>query len=253
MTWPRSVARHPEYVKLLSRFDRIWAVSAVVRDDLLRFWRWQGIERPPPVDVLASGADFDRTPRRTRVASRPPLLLSVGILEPRKNQSLLLDVCDALWGEGRSFELHLAGRANPHFGGPIVRRIRELGRTRPGLHYHPDASDADLAGLYERARASLFPTIAEGCGLPLLESLWRGVPCVCSDLPVLLENALGGGCLPVPANDREAWSASLRRVLDDDSLVAGLAAEAASRPLPTWAAAADSIRRALEPAAVARR
>ena len=28
ITWPRSVARHPDYLKLLSSFDRIWAISA---------------------------------------------------------------------------------------------------------------------------------------------------------------------------------------------------------------------------------
>src|SRR5581483_3462106 len=45
ITWPQSVARHPAYLKLLARFDRVFAVSAASRDELLGFWRWQGIER----------------------------------------------------------------------------------------------------------------------------------------------------------------------------------------------------------------
>lgn len=255
ITWPQSVARHPGYMKLLARFDRVWAVSQASRDELLGFWAWQGIERPPPVEVLALGADFASGPRiQTRMTAgpggrsspanpvpAPPRLLCVGILEPRKNQAFLLDVCAALWDERLAFELHLVGRVNPHFGPPIVSRLKALRRLHPAaLHFHAAASDDVVRQLYATARASVFPTIAEGCGLPLLESLWMGVPCVCSDLPVLRENATGG-CLPVTPNDRPAWKAALRRVLTDDAFAAHLAAEAASRPLPTWRAAADAL------------
>jgi glycosyltransferase involved in cell wall biosynthesis len=249
ITWPRSVARHPGYLKLLTRFDRVWAVSAASRDELLGFWRWQGIERPPRVDVLALGADFNGQPRVTRhappAAAEPPLLLCLGIIEPRKNQALLLDAAEALWRDGLAFELHFVGRINPHFGRPIAARIKALQKKHRGLHFHAAARDAVVAQLYARARATAFPSIAEGCGLPLLESLWMGVPCVCSDLPVLRENADAGGCVPAAPDDAAAWASALRRVLTDDAWHARLAAAAASRPLPTWAEAAQSLVRAL--------
>jgi glycosyltransferase involved in cell wall biosynthesis len=94
----------------------------------------------------------------------------------------------------------------------------------------------------------VFPTIAEGCGLPLLEALWRGVPCVGSEVPSLLENAAEGGCLMVPIGDRGAWKAALKAVLTDDRLHARLAGAAAARRLPTWAEAAATLRTALVPA-----
>lgn len=247
ITWPQSVARHPGYMKLLARFDRVWAVSQASRDELLGFWQWQGIERPPPVDVLALGADFNAAPR----APAPPSpatanLLCLGILEPRKNQSLLLEVCADLWAEGLGFELHVIGRVNPHFGTPIVAQIKALRRAHGDLlQFHEAASDTVVAQRYAAARATVFPTIAEGCGLPLLESLWMGVPCVCSDLPVLRENADAGGCLPVAPNDRGAWKTALRRILTDDAAWAKLAAEATSRPLPTWRETAQSLALAL--------
>lgn len=247
ITWPQSVARQPGYMKLLARFDRVWAVSEASRAELLGFWRWQGLEKIPIVEVLALGADFNAAPR---VTTRPALagdagLLCVGIVEPRKNQAFLLDVCEDLWSEGRQFDLHIVGRINPHFGRPIAARLRSLAKKFSGLHFHEAASDAEVARLYATARATVFPTIAEGCGLPLLESLWMGVPCVCSDLPVLRENADGGGCVPVAVNDRAAWSDALRRVLTDDTFHAQLGREAATRPLPTWSAAAETIRRTL--------
>ena len=248
ITWPQSVARHPGYLKLLASFDRIWAVSAASRDELLGFWRWQRIERVPPVEVLALGADFDGSARGssgTDATEPAPLLLCVGILEPRKNQMLLLNVAEELWSEGLGFELHVVGRVNPHFGGPIVKRIKALRRKFPGLRYHEAAKDKAVAELYRRARASVFPTLAEGCGLPLIESLWRGVPCVCSDLPVLRENSADGGCLAVTPNDARAWRDALRRILTDDSVHARLAGEAMARKLPTWSEAAATLKTAL--------
>jgi glycosyltransferase involved in cell wall biosynthesis len=247
ITWPQSVARHPGYMKLLASFDRVWAVSAASRDELIGFWQWQGLGKTPPLDVLALGADFNRSPRavRTDGTRRAAALLAVGILEPRKNQALLLDAAEALWREGLVFDLDIVGRVNPHFGRPVLGRIRTLAKRFPGLRYHAHADDAAVAALYARARASVFPTIAEGCGLPLLESLWQGVPGVCSDLPVLRENADGGGCLSVAPDDRAAWTAALRRVLTDDAEVARLESAAARRKLPTWAEAAGMLRAAL--------
>lgn len=249
ITWPQSVARHPGYMKLLSGFDRVWAVSRASRDELLGFWRWQGIATAPPVEVLPLGADCDGRPRATSPAPRAPQatrsLLCLGIVEPRKNQALLLDVCEELWRAGLAFELHVVGRVNPHFGPPIVARMKALRRQHPGLHFHEGASDEAVARLYAQARATALPTLAEGCGLPLLESLWRGVPCVCSDLPALRENAEAGGCVIVRVNDRPAWVAALRGILTDDGEHARLAAEAISRSLPTWGEATEILRRAL--------
>jgi glycosyltransferase involved in cell wall biosynthesis len=250
ITRPHSVARHPHYMKQLAAFERVWAISAASRDELLGYWRWLGLDGVPPVDVLPLGADFDGAPRvttRTAAISPTPRFLCVGILEPRKNQEFLLGVCEDLWREGLRFKLHLVGRVNPHFGAPIVAQIRAAQRAHEGLlEFHEAAPDATLARLYATARASVFPTIAEGCGLPLLESLWRGVPCVCSDLPVLRENADDGGCVAVAVNDRRAWADALRRVLTDNVWRNELGTAATSRPLPTWAETARILRAGLQ-------
>lgn len=242
ITWPQSVGRHPEYMKQLAGFTHVWAVSEASREELVGYWRWLGIESVPPVEVITLGADFTGQPRQPARTTANRALVCVGILEPRKNQTLLLDVAEELWREGLAFELHLVGRVNPHFGKPIERWLKALQKTQRGLQHHATADDATLARLYAGARASVFPTRAEGCGLPLIESLWQGVPCVATDLPVLRENAAGGGCVLVADDDRAAWKAALRRVLTDDAWQATLAKEAGARELPTWAGAAATLR-----------
>ncbi|MBI2513743.1 MAG: glycosyltransferase [Opitutae bacterium] len=243
ITWPQSVQRHADYMKILAGFDRVWAISDYVRDELTGFWRWQGAPVRARIDRVELGADFDTSPRTT---TAPPLasrasLLCVGIVEPRKNQAFLVDVAEALWSDGIDFDLHIVGRMNPHFGEPIVRKIKATAKREPRLHLHLAASDAKLRELYGAARAVVFTTIAEGCGLPVIEALWRGVPAVCSDLPVLRELTDAGGCVTARVNDLADWTAKLRAVLGDAALQQRLRAEAVTRPLPTWKQAGEAL------------
>lgn len=247
ITWPHSVQRHAEYVKLLAGFDRLWAISRATREEFLGFWRWQGVDPRGQVEVVELGADFDGSPRATAAtvpAGRASLLM-VGIVEPRKNQSFLLDVAEALWRDGLDFDLHVVGRVNPHFGKPIADRMSRLQRRERRFRHHQGAGDETLRQLYAAASAVVFPTIAEGCGLPLLEALWRGVPCACSDLPVLRENADGGGCVVAPLNEAAAWAEALRRLLTDPAAQRRLRQEAVARPLPRWSDTAARLRAAL--------
>ncbi len=241
-TWPQSVARHPEYMRMLAEFDHVFAISETSKAELLGFWRWQGVRPRAVVETLQLGADFSGRPRAVPGrAGEGRHLLCVGILEPRKNQAFLLDVCERLWSGNHLFDLHIVGRVNPHFGKPVAGRIRAMQRKWRCLHFHEAADDETMTQLYAGARASVFPTLAEGCGLPLLESLWMGVPCVCSDLPVLLENVHGGGCVTVPVNDLARWCEAIGRILTDDAHHAELSNQACSRELPVWSDSAKVI------------
>ncbi len=244
ITWPQSVQRHPEYMKLLAGFDRTWAISDATRRDFVEFWSWQGVAPKSATEVIALGADFDGGNRVVRDPVSPrgrPSLLCVGIVEPRKNQMFLLDVAEALWRAGLDFELHIVGRVNPHFGKPVEARMKALQKREARFRFHATAGDKELARLYAAAQAVVFPTIAEGNGLPILESLWRGVPCVASDLPVLRENTDAGGCLLAKVSDAADWSVKLHTVLTDEAECRRLQRGAMSRPLPRWSQTARTL------------
>jgi glycosyltransferase involved in cell wall biosynthesis len=248
ITWTRSVARHPAYLKMLARFDRVVAVSEASREDLVGFWRWAQPPRQPTVAVVPWGADGVL---RARVRNRdlppaPPQILTVGILEPRKNQTLLLDAAEMLWRSGLDFELHFVGRENPEFGRPIVQRIRDVVAKESRLCWHGPLNDQGVAELLARCRLAAFPSLAEGNGLPVLEALWAGVPCVCSGIPPLMEHASGGGCVALPPNDAARWAEELRSLLTDDVRLAELTRAALNRPLPTWRDAATAVQATLD-------
>ena len=79
-------------------------------------------------------------------------------------------------------------------GPPMKRReAQELGwQDDESVALFPNASDAMLKGLYQQARSFIFPSKAEGFGLPSLEAMAAGTPVMVSDLPVMHE--VVGGC-----------------------------------------------------------
>lgn len=144
---------------------------------------------------------------RGATVSRPaaPYFIALGTIEPRKNHALLLDAWERLPELDRPCLL-IAGRrgwADPSLFARIeaAPRVSELS----GL------TDADVAHLLAGARALLFPTLAEGFGLPALEAAALGTPVVCPPHAVFLE-LLGQEPVYLPLSDPYAWAATVMRL-----------------------------------------
>ena len=249
VTWPRSVARHPHYIKMLgTEFGQVLAVSKASEKDLLGYWKWIGLEQLPETTNLQWGADFDGRPRNP--APTPtnaiPQLLQVGILEPRKNQDLTLDACETLWEEDLHFHLHLAGRVNPHFGKPILARIKKLHGQGHPVTWHKSPSEDVLLQLYRDAHLCVFPSIAEGCGLPVLEALWVGRPVLASNLPSITENAGYGGVVQFDLEKPDELANKLRALLQDNGRLGKLTQQIQKATLPTWRDTVEDMVRKIE-------
>jgi glycosyltransferase involved in cell wall biosynthesis len=107
---------------------------------------------------------------------------------------------------------------------------------------HVDRSE--LVALERAAAAVVLPSLAEGFGLPVLESLAAGAVVVTTGDTACGEVA-GDAALRVPAGDADALAAAIARVLDDPTLAAGLRAAGPLRAGSfTWSAAADGVRAA---------
>ena len=82
------------------------------------------------------------------------------------------------------------------------------------------ASDDLLWGGYRVARFTVFPSLNEGFGLPLAESLACGTPAVTSNYGSMREIVeLGGGALLVDPRDDHSVADGMRALLTDDSLL----------------------------------
>lgn len=117
-----------------------------------------------------------------------PSFTAVGSFEVRKNYGWLLEVFEQHWVRGHNVCLLIAGRPTVD-GKALIERMKHHPEQGRRLLTVFDASDEELEYMYARSRALLFPSRAEGFGLPLVEARTRGCPVIASDLPVFLELA----------------------------------------------------------------
>jgi glycosyltransferase involved in cell wall biosynthesis len=234
LTPAKTVARFPGYLRELLVFDGIAAVSDDSRDALRDYWRWLGVAQTPPIQTIPLG--IDAPPAPATPASRPatPILLSVGSLEGRKNHLALLDACEQLWASGERFELHLIGLTHPQTGRAALERLKALQAAGRPLRYEGPATDAFLDAAYAESTFTIYPSLNEGFGLPVIESLVHGKPCICSGRGALGESARGGGCVMLDSVDAASLATAIRRLLSNPSELAALSAVARTRKFRTW-------------------
>ncbi|MGP3696575.1 glycosyltransferase [Rhodobacter sp. NSM] len=159
-----------------------------------------------------------------------PYFIALGTIEPRKNLGLLLDVWEDLHGmmpEAAVPALLLLGARgwespaffhrlddSPHFGRTIFQRS--------GL---PDEA---VASLLQGAEALLFPSLAEGFGIPPVEAAALGVPVISSPLPSV-RKTLNDYPVYLDATDRYLWARTIATWGHRSRHP-----RAPGRPAPTW-------------------
>jgi glycosyltransferase involved in cell wall biosynthesis len=237
LTPVRTVGRFPSYLQELLAFDGIAAISEDSRRTLVDYWRWLGIADPPPVAAIPLGVDAPRALGMATAAARPgpPIILCVATVEGRKNHSALLEACEQLWARGLRFELRLIGMPLPQTGRQALEKIAALQRAGRPIRYDGPVDEAALAEAYRECAFTVYPSLLEGFGLPVIESLSHGRPCVSSGKGALGEVTRGGGCLALPSVDAASLAAAIERLLTDEPALGRLSAEARSRKFKTWA------------------
>jgi hypothetical protein len=175
-------------------------------------------------------------------------LLAIGTWEPRKNYPRILRaVGKARQESGTDIQITIAGRHArkefPELHDEIETLARDLGRHVVSLH--SQVSDLEMSELTCKSHATIFGSWLEGFGLPVLESLWQGKPCICHEGSALAEIAPGGGTIMVDMLSEDSIAGAIARVASDGAELQRLYREANERPLRTWADYARDVYKAV--------
>ena len=225
-------AKFERYIVSLSNFDLVICVSKASRDDLIQLWSELGaapsntVVETWPVEAL--GSSEDRPPTTLKV-----IVLCVGSFEPRKNHLTLLHAAKSLWEAGIDFDLELIGRSTGAGGSKVEAQLRSLRRSGKPVRWLKQVNDSVLHDAYQSCLFTVYPSVMEGFGLPIAESLLYGKPCICGGNGALGEVAQGGGCLIVDQNSVDALAEGIKTLLNKEAYLR-LYAEARARKFRSW-------------------
>jgi glycosyltransferase involved in cell wall biosynthesis len=217
LAWERVPDAFPEnfrrYARIFARRSvkrarRVIAVSESTAHDLRELYAVP----PARIRVVPNGVHPDTRPP----VPREPMVLSVGIREPRKRIGMLVE------GHRRYWE---AAPPSPTpcrlvvVGGPGGDEDRVQAAMGPGCEVRDFIRREELLDLYRRATLLVYPSAYEGFGLPVVEAMAAGCPVLCARNSSLIE--IGGrSALFLEEVTPESIAAALAEALSDREALA---------------------------------
>jgi glycosyltransferase involved in cell wall biosynthesis len=227
---------HMAYLKAMTHCDLVIANSIDSFERFKRFVDEDG-EARPYVDYVDLAGEIPGTPRNheKQVVSSPIRALCVGSLDPRKNHKRLIQAFEQLWESDPHLDLELVLVGGQYdSGSELSAWVQEKVETHSKLLWLGRVSDEVLADEYAKCHFTCFPSLVEGFGIPLLESLWKARPCVCSDSGIVGVLASRGGCVTCNVRDVDSIAHAVRQLASDPSLYEALANEAVTIDIRDW-------------------
>lgn len=176
----------------------------------------------------------------------PPMILSVGILHPRKGHDILLRALARIVDLDWRAEI-VGARYDQAYANSLDLLNASLGLagrvTLTGM-----VDDKALRERYRAASLFALATLYEGYGIVLGEALCHGLPIITCGTGAVPDTVPRGAGLLVSANDPGAFADALRRMLSDSDLRrrSALVSAKAGRVLPSWADTAAVMDRVLD-------
>ncbi|MDO8262487.1 MAG: glycosyltransferase family 1 protein [Gallionella sp.] len=219
---------HPEYCRagererhvvrmknVLGLASGVITNSQATLKELASFADSTGQPMPPAVAALLAPGMSGISPGSRPMA--PPYFVILSTIEPRKNHWLLLHLWRGLverLGE-KAPRLVVIGQRGWECEN-VVDMLERCERLKGFVIEKSSCPDAELVTYLCHAQALLFPSFAEGYGIPLVEALALGVPVIASDLAVFREVA---GEIPeyIDPLDGKRWSELIMEYARPDS------------------------------------
>lgn len=218
----RSLAYYRRLPQDAARAKLVTTLSDYSRQDAIRIL---GIPSEK-VRTVYGGVDLDRfntfaPPEAVRSVKekygiRGGAVLFVGNLNPKKNIITLIKAFAKLRAQGLTgYQLVLVGQ-HSSYREELMRAIEERSLT-PHVIFTGHRSHAELPLVYRAVDLSVFPSLFEGFGLPVLESMACGTPVVASNVTSIPEVA-GDAALLVDPLDPDQIAEAMATLLTDNSL-----------------------------------
>jgi glycosyltransferase involved in cell wall biosynthesis len=231
--------------------DFLFAISQATANDATSWARQMKLPLAGPVTPIPIGTGFSQAPAPAATAALPAGLtpggfaLFVSTIEARKNHLAAFRIWRRLLAANPPEKvpvLVFAGRRG-FLADDLMLQIDNAENLGGKLLVIGELDDAALSALYQGCRFTLFPSLYEGWGLPVTESLGYGKVCLASDRASVPE-AGGDFCAYYDPDNLSAATAVFQRALDEPEWIAGLEARIKAEFRPAhWSETAAAVLR----------
>ncbi len=194
----------------LRRADRVIAISRATKKDIINFF---GIRDEHIVVAYLGIHDFGASAEEECPVPKK-FFLYVGVFKERKNVGRIIGAFGRIADQLPEHHLVLAGKGEGAYAEKVCAMAHARG-LKDRIHFAGYVTDGELAYLYRRSTACVFPSIIEGFGFPVLEAMSAGAPVVTSNVSSLLEVAGDAAILVNPFSEEEIASAMTRLATDE--------------------------------------
>ncbi|SMX33743.1 glycosyltransferase family 4 protein [Maliponia aquimaris] len=220
---PGTVDRFRSFLARAARADLLICNSRQTEGDLARHLG----ARLPQTVAAPLGLDLTTPTEAPKGPWTDPYFVTLGTIEPRKNHGFLLD----LWDDIPDAHLLICGSRGWENHATFAR----LDARPPRIHELAGLDDSQVAALLTGSAGLLFPSLAEGYGLPPVEAAALGVPVLVNDLPIYRE-VLGDIPVYAPVSDGYLWRQEINRMAGHHRAGRTRADQAPRFAPPTWEA-----------------
>jgi glycosyltransferase involved in cell wall biosynthesis len=233
------VERYRRYVDfLLHDTDLVIAISQSTAGELEKLKKAAGLATR--IEVVQLGSDFaplaqGRPPRSTPHLDGRRFALSVSTIQSRKNFDLLYRVWKRFAEEKPGYQPSLVIVGQRGFGSDdLLWQISHDPAVKDNVFVLHGVSDEELTWLYRNCCFTLYPSFAEGWGLPISESLAYGKICITSNTTSMPE-ASQGLCIELDPMDAIGWHNTIASLGESANAIRDHEASIAARYRPrTW-------------------
>ncbi len=164
-------------------------------------------------------------------------ILCVSSIQRRKNQCSLISAVNKLRHKYKKIKLILVGII---LDVDYHNEIKNLIVNNSDVVHYLSISDEELQNLYQSCNFTVYPSVEEGYGLPIAESMWHCRPCICMNYGSMDEIATAG-CVKIDCNNIDQLSASIETLITDEKTLSSLLEEIKKVNIKTWKQYCDEI------------
>lgn len=226
---------HLQYMIDLEEADLILPISEWSKSSYIKHTQGH-IEKSPEISTFLLPSESILAERQENpdelIKNAKNIILSVGSVTEHKNQLALIRAFNSYCKKNpeTSWVLNLVGHVHPDLSDRLEALIRKNNR----VVRVDGVTDELLCDAYRDCAFTVFPSVEEGYGLPIVESLWFGKPCVCANFGAMREIGDKDGVIQIDTRDEALIEETIQSLIENKEYRHSLYRPISKQYLYTW-------------------